>query len=94
MSPQQCWTEKNMNKDCDQYKYDQFLDLSEARQACRMDKNCSGVLDPDCGGASQSFHLCPNGEDILHHSESSCIHDKIILGNYWSFVFLVDNLII
>ena len=73
---------KIRNKDCDQHKYDQFLDLSEARQACRMDKNCSGVLDPDCGGASQSFHLCPSVEDILHHSESSCVHDKIILGNY------------
>ena len=72
---------KNLHKGCEEQKDRQFSEISDARQACRTNKNCSGVYDIACG-ANQTFHLCLHAEAILHQSESSCVHDKIILGMY------------
>ena len=40
---------KILNKECEQQKYGHFVEISEARQVCISDRNCSGVLDVNCG---------------------------------------------
>ena len=71
-----------LNRQCEDSKYDHFLDISDAKQACKEDKNCSAIYDTGCGNGS-TFHLCPDREDILRHSDVSCIHEKIIVGKYY-----------
>ena len=66
-------------KGCEQHRYGQFLEIADAKEACKNDKECSGIHDVECGEA-KLFHLCPNVKNFLSNSESACTHIKIILG--------------
>ena len=69
-----------MNKHCEEYKYGNFSDMGSAKDACKNDKNCSGVYDVSCGDIN-TFHLCKKMDDVMSYSDKSCIHDKIIIGS-------------
>ena len=43
------WAQKILNKECEEQKYGQFVDISKARRVCINARNCSGVLDVNCG---------------------------------------------
>ena len=54
--------------------------MDEAKQACKEDKNCSGIYDVDCGDEAGSIiHLCTDVTGVA--SDVSCVHEKIIVGN-------------
>ena len=69
-----------LNKQCEDSKYGSFSNIKDAKQACKEDKNCTAIYDIWCGNGSV-YHLCPDREDILSHSDVACIHEKIIVGN-------------
>ena len=66
------------NKDCIEHKYGEYSLVEAAKHACKLDSNCSAVYDVDCG-AADTFYLCPDVENMLNNSASSCVHDKIII---------------
>ena len=74
-----------LNTSCENYKYGQYNELEEAKQACKEDKNCTAVYDVECGDGGL-FHLCPDMEDVLSStavSSVSCIHEKVIVGKWF-----------
>ena len=70
---------KISNKGCDEYKYEEFYQLEDAKQACLNDTSCSSIFDVECG-AAKTYHLCPEIDNVLSPSDLSCIYDKIIIG--------------
>ena len=69
-----------LNKQCEDSKYGLFSNIKDAKQACKEDKNCTAIYDMGCGNGNV-YHLCPDREDILSHSDVACIHEKIIVGS-------------
>ena len=70
---------KISNKGCDEYKYEEFYLLEDAKEACLNDSSCSGVFDVSCG-AAKTYHLCPEIDNVLSPSDLSCVYDKFIIG--------------
>ena len=70
---------KISNKGCDEYKYEEFYQLEDAKQACLNDTLCSGIFDEECG-AAKKYYLCPEKDNVLIPSDLSCVYDKIIIG--------------
>ena len=69
---------KMYKKECNQHKYGEFDQLEDAKEACDEDANCASIYDVSCGDEN-TFHLCPNGEDVLNESWfNDCVHDKVI----------------
>ena len=70
---------KISNKGCDEYKYEEFYQLEDAKQACLNDTSCSSIFDVKCG-AEKTYHLCPDIDNVLSPSDLSCVYDKFIIG--------------
>ena len=66
---------------------EEFLDLEDAKTACKNRRNCKGVLQPDCTDQSK-YYLCTDTAEIvtsLYFNEPSCFYQKYIIGEdiFW-----------
>ena len=78
----------NLNKHCKDYEYVLFNDIEEAKLQCKREKNCTAIYDVECGVVG-TYYLCPEIENVIEYHESSCVHEKIIIGkNLPSFLHI------
>ena len=74
---------------CHDDKYGAYDTLQEAKYACTLDINCSGMYDYDCRG--WPFYLCPKYSiyplaNVRKHR--SCVYVKGS-GNYRDYIFKI-----
>ena len=70
--------EKIRNTRCNDYGYDTFDTLEEAKNECKTSKQCKGVLDKDCRG-QQQYYLCTEHHELITAIES-CVYRKFLFG--------------
>ena len=61
-------------KHCNNW-YGIFENVSLAKDSCKRDVQCKGVMDDDCDDTLNGASLCPVGFDYVDDS-SDCVYNK------------------
>ena len=59
--------------------------MEVAKEACKNDKKCDGLLSQQCENDGD-YHICLNNGTIEYGDTiSSCVYEKQIRGIHWKF---------
>ena len=66
------------NKGCDENEFGDYINMEDAKVACKKDENCFLIHNVGCNDQDK-FHLCP--QNAIQDSDKSCVHEKFVIGN-------------